>query len=230
MKKLLLLSLIFSVLACGDNNGTKAENGDRETGNDTLQETVSITIPDEEITTTNYEYELVVPDLQIAWGMDFLPDGSILITEKSGDLIHFKNGQKHMVEGAPEVYNRGQGGFHDVALSPDYGNTGWIYFTYASTKEKVKAETPQLMRAKLENNQLTNKEVLYKAMPNSTRGQHFGSRIDFDNQGHLYFSIGDRGNRDVNPQDLTRDGGKVYRLNLDGSIPAGQSFCRGERS
>jgi quinoprotein glucose dehydrogenase len=66
--------------------------------------------------------------------------------------------------------------------------------------------------------------LLYKAGPNSKKGQHWGSRIVFDKKGHLYFTIGDRGNRDVNPQDLSRDGGKVYRLNLDGSIPEDNPF------
>ena len=80
------------------------------------------------------------------------------------------------------------------------------------------------MRAKLSGNQLTNQEVLYKASPNSTKGQHFGSRIVFDKDGHVFFTAGERGERDINPQDITRDNGKVYRLNLDGSIPQDNPF------
>ncbi|WP_029037044.1 PQQ-dependent sugar dehydrogenase [Salinimicrobium xinjiangense] len=212
------------LFSCGENGKAKAEIDQNAAENDSIQETVSVTIPEEQLTTAEYEYEVVVPDLQIAWGMDFLPDGSMLITEKSGDLIHFENGQKRQVEGAPSVYNRGQGGFLDVAVGPNYESDGWIYFTYSSEAGEGEGGNTELMRAKLENNQLTNKEVLYKATPNTTRGQHFGSRIDFDTEGHLYFSIGDRGDRDVNPQDLTRDGGKVYRLNLDGSIPQDNPF------
>ena len=224
MKKLFLLSLSLSLFACGENGNTKAQETETTPENDSVQKISVVTIPEEQLTTAEYEYEVVVPGLDIAWGMDFLPDGSMLITEKSGELIHFKNGQKQQVQGAPEVYNRGQGGFLDVALSPNYQSDGWIYFTYASTQGEGEGGNTTLMRAKLENNQLTNKEVLYKAVPNSTRGQHFGSRIDFDNEGHLYFSVGDRGDRDVNPQDLTRDGGKVYRLNPDGSIPQDNPF------
>lgn len=219
MKKIFLLSLSLGLFACGENGNTKAQETETTPENDTVQKISVVTIPEEQLTTAEYAYEVVVPGLDIAWGMDFLPDGSMLITEKSGELIHFKNGQKQQVQGAPEVYNRGQGGFLDVALSPNYQSDGWIYFTYASSAGEGEGGNTELMRGKLENNQLTNKEVLYKAIPNSTRGQHFGSRIDFDNEGHLYFSVGDRGDRDVNPQDLTRDGGKVYRLNLDGSIP-----------
>lgn len=224
MKKIFLLSLSLGLFACGENGNTKAQEAETTPENDTVQKISVVTIPEEQLTTAEYEYEVVVPGLDIAWGMDFLPDGSMLITEKSGELIHFKNGQKQQVQGAPEVYNRGQGGFLDVALSPNYQSDGWIYFTYASSAGEGEGGNTELMRAKLENNQLTNKEVLYKAVPNSTRGQHFGSRIDFDNEGHLYFSVGDRGDRDVNPQDLTRDGGKVYRLNLDGSIPKDNPF------
>ena len=224
MKKLFLLSLSLSLFACGENGNSKAQNASEKPENDSIQQTEVVTIPEDQLTTAQYEFEVVVPDLQIAWGMDFLPDGSILITEKSGELIHFKDGQKQQVQGAPEVYNRGQGGFLDIALSPNYDSDGWIYFTYASASGEGEGGNTELMRAKLNNNQLTNKEVLYKASPNSTRGQHFGSRIDFDNEGYLYFSIGDRGDRDVNPQDLTIDGGKVYRLNLDGSIPQDNPF------
>jgi len=223
-------SLIVPVLAaafligCGENGKEKAEIDQQAAENDSIHETVSVTIPEEQLSTAEYEYEMVVPDLQIAWGFDFLPDGSILIAEKSGELIHFKDGKKQQVQGAPQVYNRGQGGFLDVAVGPNYERDGWIYFTYASEEGDGEGGNTALMRAKLENNSLTNKEVLYKAAPNTTRGQHFGSRIEFDKNGHVYFSVGDRGDRDVNPQDLTRDGGKVYRLNLDGSIPKDNPF------
>lgn len=80
------------------------------------------------------------------------------------------------------------------------------------------------MRAKLKGNALVDNEILYKAGPNTTKGVHFGSKITFDDQGYLYFSIGDRGARDENPQDVTRDGGKIYRLMDDGSIPKDNPF------
>ena len=80
----------------------------------------------------------------------------------------------------------------------------------------------------LEEKKLEDLKLLYKAIPNSKKPHHWGSRIVFDNQGHLFFAIGDRGDRDVNPQDLSRDGGKIYRLNLDGSIPADNPFVNNE--
>ncbi|MGJ8592614.1 MAG: PQQ-dependent sugar dehydrogenase [Aquaticitalea sp.] len=173
---------------------------------------------------TNHDHEVIVPELNIPWGFAFLPDNSMLINEKEGKMIHFKDGKKTTIQGLPEIYNRGQGGLMDIALHPNYKENGWIYITYASSEGEGDGGNTALMRAKLQDNQLVEKEVLYKATPNTTKGQHFGSRIVFDNQGFLYFTIGERGERDVNPQDITRDGGKVYRLKDDGSIPEDNPF------
>ncbi|GGH01473.1 hypothetical protein GCM10011416_20280 [Polaribacter pacificus] len=170
------------------------------------------------------EYELVVPDLTIPWGFVFLPDNSMLITEKSGKLIHFKNGKKQLISGLPKITVQGQGGLLGITLHPEYNKNGWIYFTYASSTGVGDGANTTLMRARMSNQKLINQEVLYKASPNSRRGQHFGSRIAFDTKGYLYFSIGDRGDRDVNPQDITKDGGKIYRLHDDGKIPADNPF------
>lgn len=170
------------------------------------------------------EYEIVVPDLTNPWGFTFLPDNSMLITEKEGKLIHFKDGRKTEIQNLPKIYVRGQGGFMDIELHPNYKENGWIYFTYASSEGQGNGGNTTLLRAKLKDNQLIDKEVLYKAVPNTKRGQHFGSRIAFDTENHVYFSVGDRGNRDVNPQDINRDGGKIYRLNDDGSIPKDNPF------
>ncbi|MCB0466748.1 MAG: PQQ-dependent sugar dehydrogenase, partial [Aequorivita sp.] len=172
----------------------------------------------------SYKIEEVVKDLYNPWGMTWLPDGSLLITEKDGRLIHFKNGVKTEIANVPKVYNSGQGGLLDIELHPNYSENGWIYMTYASEEGPGKGGHTALMRCKLEGSSLTNIETLYKAVPNTTAGQHFGSRIEFDNDGFLYFSIGERGERDVNPQDITRDGGKIYRLNDDGSIPTDNPF------
>ena len=176
----------------------------------------------------NYVTEVVVPEISIPWGMEFLPDGSILVTEKTGTLIHFKDGKKITIEGFPEIYLRGQGGLMDIKLHPNYEETGWIYFSHASAEGEGDGGNTAIIRAKLNENSLTNVEQLYKGVPNTKKGQHFGSRIEFDKEGYLYFSIGDRGNRDVNPQDITRDGGKIYRLNADGSIPKDNPFVNNE--
>ncbi|WP_299890687.1 PQQ-dependent sugar dehydrogenase [uncultured Lacinutrix sp.] len=173
---------------------------------------------------TKNSFEVIVPDLNNPWGFTFLPDNSILINEKEGKIIHFKNKVKTEITGLPDIYVRGQGGLLDITLHPNYSENGWIYFSYASPKGENKGGNTAIMRAKIKNNTLVNKELLYKAEPNTTRGQHFGSRIVFDKNGYLFFTIGERGQRDINPQDLTRDCGKVYRLNDDGTIPNDNPF------
>ncbi|MDG3581447.1 PQQ-dependent sugar dehydrogenase [Galbibacter pacificus] len=184
------------------------------------QDDKTITVP-EEIT---YTLETVVSDINIPWGMAFLPDGKLLVTEKSGKLYLVENGNKTEISHNLTVYDRGQGGLMDVKLHPDYKNNGWIYFSYASDEGDGSGGNTAIARAKLNGNALTGTEVLYMAEPNTTKGQHFGSRIEFDDNGYLYFSIGERGERDVNPQDITRDGGKIYRLYDDGRIPEDNPF------
>eukprot|EP01013_Petalomonas_cantuscygni_P016622 TRINITY_DN33656_c0_g1_i1.p1 TRINITY_DN33656_c0_g1~~TRINITY_DN33656_c0_g1_i1.p1 ORF type:complete len:382 (+),score=-13.95 TRINITY_DN33656_c0_g1_i1:170-1147(+) len=156
--------------------------------------------------------------------MAVLSDGSMLITEKSGELIHFKNGQKTQIEGLPEISAKGQGGLLDVVLHPDFKNNKLVYIAYASSRGDGKGSHTAIGRGKLEGSKLVNFERLYKASPNSEAGQHFGSRIAFDKEGYLYFSIGERGAKFENPQDITRDGGKVYRLYDDGRVPEDNPF------
>ncbi len=172
-----------------------------------------------------HSHEVVISDLSIPWGFTFLPDKSMLITEKSGELIHFKNGKKRQITGLPKIEVVGQGGFMDIELHPNYRENGWIYFSYASSEDGDEdTANTTIMRAKLKDNSLIEKEMLYKASPDSGKGQHFGCRLEFDNNGYLYFSIGDRGKRDENPQDITIDCGKIYRINDDGSIPEDNPF------
>lgn len=172
----------------------------------------------------NYTLENVVTDIQIPWGMTWLPDGAMLVTEKSGKLYHVKNGTKTEIKNMPKVYVRGQGGLLDIALHPNYAKNGWIYMTFASSDSEGEGGNTKLIRAKIIDGGLTQIESLYKATPNTTKGQHWGSRILFDNAGFLYFSAGERGNEKENPQDIKRDGGKIYRLNDDGSIPKDNPF------
>lgn len=172
----------------------------------------------------NYTLETVVSGIQIPWGMTWLPDGKMLVTEKTGILYQVKDGVKTEIKNLPKVYNRGQGGLLDIVLHPDYAKNGWIYITYASTEGEGDGGNTKLIRAKLQDGSLIQIESLYKASPNTTKGQHFGSRIVFDKEGLLYFSAGERGDHFVNPQDITRDNGKIYRLNDDGSIPKDNPF------
>jgi len=172
----------------------------------------------------NYEMELVFEDKNIIWAIEFLNDNSILAAVKSGSIIHFKNGEKIKIKGVPEIYLRGQGGLLDIELHPDFSENKWLYMSYASEENKGEGGNTTIARARLIDDSLEDLEILYKGIPNTRKGQHFGSRMAFDNENYLYFSIGDRGNRNVNPQDIKIDGGKIYRIKDNGTIPSDNPF------
>lgn len=169
---------------------------------------------------------LVTDQVSNPWGMAFLPDGKILITEKTGSIVLIEDDKvlNTNVLGGPESKVQGQGGLLDIALHPDFEINRWVYFTFASDKGEGTGAMTALSRAQWDGQGFENHEILYKGSPNTRRGQHFGSRITFDSENHVYFSIGDRGARDENPQDISRDGGKIYRLKDDGSIPSDNPF------
>lgn len=174
-----------------------------------------------------YSAELYVGGIATPWGMDWLPSGELLVTDRSGILYKIVDGKLSEVDISAikeDIYAQRQGGLLDIRVHPDYESSGWIYFSYSSITGGGEGANTKIIRAKLVGNSLTSVETLYKASPNTTAGVHYGSRIEFDNDGYLFFSIGDRGNRDVNPQDVTKDAGKIYRLMADGSIPADNPF------
>lgn len=176
-----------------------------------------------------YSYELYVSGIDVPWGMDWLPNGDMLVTDRGGELYIVKSGefQDETISGLPDdILAQRQGGLLDVRVHPNYSENGWIYLAY-SFSEGGNAST-KVVRAKLDGNALTDMETIYKADPNSNRGVHYGGRLEFDNDGYLFFSIGDRGYRDDLPQDLSKDGGKIYRLMDDGSIPADNPFVGSE--
>ena len=172
----------------------------------------------------NYEMEVVFEDESLIWGLEILDDNSILASIKSGSIIHYKDGIKKDIKGVPEVYLRGQGGLLDLELHPNFNKNRLVYLSYAYMKNRDDGGNTAIARAQLVNDSLKNLEVLYKGSPVSRKGQHYGSRMAFDNENYLYFTIGDRGNRNVNPQDISVDGGKVYRINDDGTIPDDNPF------
>ena len=170
------------------------------------------------------KYEIIVDDLEVPWSFVFLPDNSILITERKGDLIHFKNGLRTKIKNLPEIVSKNQGGLLDIELHPNYEKNNWIYISYSSSNDDKPGMNTTILRFKIEDYTAVDQQVIYKALPNSKRTLHFGSRMVFDKENFLFFSIGDRGNRDLNPQNINRDGGKIYRLHDDGRIPIDNPF------
>jgi glucose/arabinose dehydrogenase len=159
----------------------------------------------------------------IPWGMAFLRPTELLVSLRAGQLLKLNTatGKSSEVLDLPEIWHGGQGGLLDVAVAPGYTAGDWIYFTYSKPQDGKGATT--LARARLQGNQLVQWHDLLVTVSATKTGRHFGSRIAFDDAGHLFFSVGDRGHR-PNGQDLMTHAGSIMRLNLDGSIPADNPF------
>ncbi len=164
----------------------------------------------------------VIDDLQHPWGVAWLPDGRMLLTERPGRMSLVENQSMTELDGLPEIRASGQGGLLDVAVHPDYADNGWIYFTYSAPVDGNTGTS--LARARLGNGELTDLEILYTEEPGKSPGRHYGSRIVFPGDGTVLFTIGDRGQRSPS-QDLNDPAGSTLRLNEDGSIPNDNPFA-----
>jgi glucose/arabinose dehydrogenase len=168
-----------------------------------------------------FKLETVVEGVEFPWSVSFLPDGRMLVTEKAGRLRIVEKGTllPAPVRGTPTVLAGGQGGLLDVAVHPDYASNGWIYLSYSDPGPDGSAMTA-IVRGKLRDGTWVDQQTLFKApVELYRRGPvHFGSRFVFDGKGHVYFSIGERG-QGADAQDVSRPNGKVHRINEDGTIP-----------
>ncbi len=174
--------------------------------------------------------ETVVSGLNMPWAVAFLPDGQLLVTERPGKLRLVKDGKidPKEISGVPKVYYRGQGGLLDVVLHPEYKENGWIYLSYSSPKQEGEegdenGANTALLRARLKGHELTDIEYLYKASPNVRGTVHFGGKIVFDGKGHVFLTLGERGQKD-NAQHLGKAQGKVVRLLENGKVPSDNPF------
>lgn len=160
----------------------------------------------------------VASGFSIPWGISQIDRNTLLITERGGSVwrVNRFSGVKQRVSGVPEVWREGQGGLLDIAVPPTSEDGAWFYFTYSKPVSGGGATT--LARARLSSNQLSDWQDLLVTRSASSGGRHFGSLIAFDEEGHVYFSVGDRGERD-NAQNLMTHAGAILRLNLDGSVP-----------
>jgi glucose/arabinose dehydrogenase len=189
----------------------------------------------ETLQTRDYDVavKVVAEGLDIPWAMTFIDQDTAFITERSGQLRLFKDDKldPKAIKGTPEVFAVGQGGLLDVAIDPDYADNGWVYLAYSHTFEKGdgnrRASMTRVVRGKIQDHQWTDQQVVYEA-PRETylsSGFHYGSRIAFDSDGYLYFTIGDRGRQD-DAQDVSKPQGKVHRIQRDGTIPADNPFTK----
>lgn len=173
------------------------------------------------------EAETLARGLSNPWGLDFLPDGSALVTERSGQLRLFANGTLSApIPGVPEVAVVGQGGLLDVAVSPDFAETGVIFLSFSEPGQGGAGTA--IARARLVRNggatRLENVTTIFSMNRKSAAGQHFGSRIVLHPDGTLFFTIGDRGEGD-RAQDPADHAGSVLRINRDGTVPEDNPFA-----
>lgn len=172
-----------------------------------------------------FAVEDILTDRSAIWGFAFMPNGDVIFTERKGVIGILSNGKVTELKGVPEVAYESQGGLLGIALHPDFKNNGWIYTTYLENEgEKAKMN---LIRFKVKDNALSDVEtILSTSATNGWKG-HNGSRIVFDNDGYLFWSVGEggeesRGGKDSpnqNAQNVNEGWGKVHRITDDGKVP-----------
>ncbi|WP_313053275.1 PQQ-dependent sugar dehydrogenase [Stenotrophomonas cyclobalanopsidis] len=164
------------------------------------------------------------------WAMTFLPDGSLLVTEKRGKLQHLDlaSGQKREITGVPKVAYGGQGGFGDVILHPDFARNNVVYVSYAE-EGTLDTRGAAVARATLALNAdgsgaLKDLKVIWRQTPKVSGQGHYGHRLAFGPDGKLWISSSERQKFDP-AQDMSSNLGKIIRLNDDGSVPADNPFA-----
>jgi len=167
---------------------------------------------------------VVADGLEHPWGLAFLPHGDILVTERPGRLRVIRDGVllPAPVHGLPQIRVLGQGGLLDVLPHPGFADNRLLYFTYSANH--AGGVTTHVARGRLHEGVLTDVEVLFRAEPASSGRVHFGSRLCFDGQGHLFISVGERGQMQ-RAQKLNDHAGKIIRLHDDGRIPEDNPFA-----
>lgn len=175
-----------------------------------------------------FRMEVVAEALETPWGMAFLPDGRLLVSERSGSLRAITPGQPlpAPIRGTPAPWVRQDGGLLDLALAPDYATSGWVYLAYSAPGRVAETSTTKIVRGRIRDGAWGDEQIIHQALPELyvADNTHFGLRFLFDRTGeHLFFAIGDRG---VMPdaQTLTNPNGKIHRVRPDGSVPADNPF------
>src|SRR5687768_13762369 len=171
----------------------------------------------------NFKVETVVEEgqgLATPWGMDWLPDGRMLVTNRPGQVLLFAGGKATVITGIPKSLETGQGGMLDVAVNPNYKNNGWIYLAFTDPAKEGRGSMTKVVRGKLNDGNgapsWTGEETIFEVGQEfyTRASHHYGSRIVFDKLGHIFFVVGERGSNQL-AQELTNPFGKIYRLNED---------------
>ena len=174
--------------------------------------------------------EQIVDGIRVPWGIDFLPDGKMLVTDRPSGRLYMvdpESGSKSEVEGVPAVESAGQGGLLDVLVSEDFSETGELFLSYAELQLEG-GQTTVVDRATLEDGQLINTKRMFTAQPAYTETRHYGSRLAIQDN-YLFITVGDRGNRH-DAQRLETHTGKIIRIHLDGTVPEDNPFVETENA
>ncbi|MEE9480078.1 MAG: PQQ-dependent sugar dehydrogenase, partial [Kiloniellales bacterium] len=165
----------------------------------------------------------LVRGLDHPWGLAFLPGGDMLITERPGRLLRVDGAtlQPRTVRGLPAIAAVGQGGLLDVTLHPEFASNRLVYLSFTGADED--GVGTEVARGRLADDALENVEIIFRALPKSRGGRHFGSRLLFDMDGQLLITLGERGDR-PRAQDIGDHAGSVIRINDDGSVPVDNPF------
>ena len=209
-----LVILLWALAACGD-RGSSDSGAARSNSTDETQAT--------EPTSVDPRYVVLSDRLVRPWGLAFLQDGRILVTEKRGRMVILSaegTTVQEALTGLPAVADASQGGLLDVTLDPDFTTDPWIFWTYAEpgTGAELGLAGTAVARGRLIGSSLNDVEVIYRQKPKVTGGGHFGSRIAFRSDRTLYVTLGER-QKFTPAQDLSTTLGKIIRINRDGSIP-----------
>ena len=178
---------------------------------------------------SEYEVQVLASGLRFPWGMTFLPDGNMLVTERVGQLrtITPDGRISEPIQGVPAVFVQQQGGLLDVALDPNFASNRLVYLSYAEP-DGNKAGTA-VARARLNDGRLEKLQVIFRQLPKTEGGVHFGSRLVFAPDGNLFITLGDRGDYADQAQFTDNYFGKIIRIRPDGSVPPDNPFVQNKQ-
>ncbi len=169
----------------------------------------------------------VASGLSNPWSLAFLPDGSMLVTERTGALrrVQADGSKSDPIRGVPDVHAQGQGGLLEVALSPQFASDRLVYLGYSEAGDGASGTAVGRARLNDAMDALEDFQVIFRQEPKLSSGQHYGVRLVFDRDGHLFIALGDNNQRPA-AQDLDKLQGKLVRIHADGSIPADNPFIK----
>ena len=244
IKTLPLLGLLL-VLSCTGNSKTANQQNETNSENGSLPnpETSDKNSPEYQPafagqtriqgikTTTPYQVEVINSDLQKPWGIINLPDGRFLITSKTGylNIVSSDGKATSKVEGLPKVDDKGQGGLLDVALDPDFANNRMIFWTFSEPVSGGNHTAVAKGKLSADEKTIENPTVIFRATPTYDGDKHYGSRLEFDKDGYLFVSTGERSDLETRPYAQKQDSylGKILKITKDGKPAPGNPNLAG---